>query len=102
MVTDLSRIPYLESRRRHQETMCLHPIAPLLAPCVAREDAMVGGYDIPKGTIVHINVWTIGRHPTLWRALEELVLERFVGSKMDVKGQDFEPLPFGSGRRMCL
>ena len=27
--------------------------------------------------------------------------ERFLGSKLDVKGQDYELLPFGSGRRMC-
>jgi cytochrome P450 len=27
--------------------------------------------------------------------------ERFVGSGVDVKGQDLELLPFGSGRRMC-
>ncbi|KAF7092818.1 hypothetical protein CFC21_095269 [Triticum aestivum] len=27
--------------------------------------------------------------------------ERFMGSKIDVKGQDLELLPFGSGRRMC-
>ncbi|TVU46979.1 hypothetical protein EJB05_06553, partial [Eragrostis curvula] len=27
--------------------------------------------------------------------------DRFVGSGVDVKGQDFELLPFGSGHRMC-
>jgi typhasterol/6-deoxotyphasterol 2alpha-hydroxylase len=58
-------------------------------------------YDIPKGARVFVNVWTIGRDPALWHAPEEFVPERFVGSKMDVKGQDFELLPFGSGRRMC-
>ncbi|CAL5001773.1 unnamed protein product [Urochloa decumbens] len=96
---DLPRLPYLEAIVK--ETMRVHPIVPLLIPRVAREDAAVGGYDIPKGTRVLVNVWTIGRDPALWEKPEEFVPERFVGSKMDVKGQDFELLPFGSGRRMC-
>ena len=79
----------------------MHPIVPLLIPRVTREDASIAGYDIPKGTHVLVNVWTIGRDPALWDAPEEFMLERFVGSKIDVKGQDFELLPFGSGRRMC-
>ncbi|CAO2202098.1 unnamed protein product [Urochloa humidicola] len=96
---DLPCLPFLEAIVK--ETMRVHPIVPLLIPRVAREDAAVGGYDIPKGTRVLINVWTIGRDPALWDKPEEFVPERFVGSKMDVKGQDFELLPFGSGRRMC-
>ncbi|CAO2188458.1 unnamed protein product [Urochloa humidicola] len=96
---DLPCLPFLEAIVK--ETMRVHPIVPLLIPRVAREDAAVGGYDIPKGTRVLINVWTIGMDPALWDKPEEFVPERFVGSKMDVKGQDFELLPFGSGRRMC-
>ncbi|KAJ1268723.1 hypothetical protein BS78_07G157000 [Paspalum vaginatum] len=96
---DLPCLPYLEAIVK--ETMRVHPIVPLLIPRVAREDAAVGGYDIPKGTRVLVNVWTIGRDPAIWEAPEEFLPERFMGSKMDVKGQDFELLPFGSGRRMC-
>ncbi|CAL5081656.1 unnamed protein product [Urochloa decumbens] len=69
--------------------------------CLAREDATVAGYDIPAGTRVLVSVWTIGRDPALWDAPEEFMPERFLGSKLDVKGQDYELLPFGSGRRMC-
>jgi cytochrome P450 len=96
---DVAHLPYLQAVIK--ETMRVHPIAPLLPPHVAREDTSVGGYDIPKGTHVLINVWSIGRDPALWDAPEEFRPERFVGSKIDVKGQDFELLPFGSGRRMC-
>ncbi|KAG0523869.1 hypothetical protein BDA96_07G160200 [Sorghum bicolor] len=92
-------LPYLQAVIK--ETMRVHPVAPLLPPHVAREDASIAGYDIPKGTHVLINVWTIGRDPAVWDAPEEFRPERFVGSKVDVKGQDFELLPFGSGRRMC-
>ncbi|KAF8704447.1 hypothetical protein HU200_031400 [Digitaria exilis] len=81
---DLTCLPYLMAIVK--ETMRMHPIVPLLVPRVAREDAAVAGYDIPKGTMMLIN---------------EFTPERFVGSKVDVKGHDFELLPFGSGRRMC-
>ncbi|CAN6174466.1 unnamed protein product [Urochloa humidicola] len=96
---DLPTLPYIDAILK--ETLRLHPVAPTLAPHLAREDARVDGYDIPTGTIVFINVWSIGRNPTLWDAPEEFRPERFIGSKIDVKGQDFELLPFGSGRRMC-
>ncbi|CAO2202095.1 unnamed protein product [Urochloa humidicola] len=96
---DVARLPYLNAIIK--ETMRVHPIVPLLVPRVAREDADVGGYDIPKGTLVLVNVWTIGRDPALWEKPEEFTPERFLGRKIDVKGQDFELLPFGSGRRMC-
>jgi cytochrome P450 len=84
-----------------KETMRLHPVAPMLVPRLSREDTSVDGYDIPAGTRVLVSVWTIGRDPKLWDAPEEFMPERFIGNKIDVKGQDFELLPFGSGRRMC-
>nr|CAB3495878.1 unnamed protein product [Digitaria exilis] len=100
---DIPRLPYLEAVVK--ETMRLHPVGPLLTPRLCREDVSVGGYDIPAGTRVLINVWTISRDPDVWDAPMEFRPERFVvvGGRggVDVKGQDFELLPFGSGRRMC-
>lgn len=96
---DFPQLPYMEAVLK--ETLRLHPAAPLLAPHLAREDTSVDGYDIPAGTTVFVNVWSIGRDPALWEAPEEFRPARFIGSEVDVKGQDFELLPFGSGRRMC-
>ncbi|KAM0845071.1 hypothetical protein ACQ4PT_056629 [Festuca glaucescens] len=96
---DMTSLPYMEAIVK--ETMRLHPVAPMLAPRLSRQDASVGGYDIPVGTRVLVNVWSIGRDPALWDAPDQFLPERFIGSKIDVKGQDFELLPFGSGRRMC-
>nr|CAB3500751.1 unnamed protein product [Digitaria exilis] len=102
---DIPRLPYLEAIVK--ETFRLHPVTPLLAPRLSREDASMSTgdgahYDVPAGTLVFVNVWTISRDPTVWGpTAEEFTPERFAGSGVDVKGQDLELLPFGSGRRMC-
>ncbi|CAI0473190.1 unnamed protein product [Linum tenue] len=96
---DIPNLPYINAIVK--ETMRLHPVAPLLVPRMAREDVELSGYHIAKGTRVFVNVWTIGRDPNIWDAPEEFWPERFIGKDIDVKGHDFELLPFGAGRRMC-
>jgi cytochrome P450 len=85
---DIPSLPYLEAIAK--ETMRLHPAGPMLGPRVSRQDMSIGGYDIPVGTRVFISVWSIRRDPVFWDAPEEFVPERFLGSKIDVKGHDFE------------
>ncbi|TVU46970.1 hypothetical protein EJB05_06544, partial [Eragrostis curvula] len=97
---DIPSLPYVESVVK--ETMRMHPVAPLLAQRLSREDTSFSGYHIPEGTRVLVNVWAIGRDPAVWDAPEEFRPERFLGSGgVDVRGHDFQLLPFGSGRRMC-
>lgn len=96
---DIPDLPYFDAIVK--ETMRTHPVAPLLTPRQSREDASVGGYDIPAGTRVLINVMAICRDPKVWDAPMEFRPERFIGRNVDVRGQDLELLPFGSGRRMC-
>ncbi|XP_075672498.1 dimethylnonatriene synthase-like [Castanea sativa] len=96
---DIPQLPYIEAIVK--ETMRKHPVAGLLVPRLALEDCDVVGYKIQKGTRVFINTWSIGRDPSLWDAPEEFCPDRFLGKAIDVKGQNFELLPFGSGRRMC-
>ncbi|XP_021758708.1 cytochrome P450 71A1-like [Chenopodium quinoa] len=84
-----------------KETMRLHPVAPLLAPHLAREQVNIKGYDIHKGSVVFVNTFTIQRDPKVYERPDEFWPERFIGKNIDVKGHNFELLPFGSGRRMC-
>lgn len=96
---DIQNLPYIEAIVK--ETMRMHPVAPLLVPRKTREDIKINGYDIQSETRAFVNVWSIGRDPNLWKEPEQFCPERFIGKTIDVKGQDFELLPFGAGRRMC-
>ncbi|KAL6011611.1 hypothetical protein ACLOJK_002059 [Asimina triloba] len=97
---DTNQLQYLKLVIK--ETLRMHPPVPLLVPRECREAAVqIDGYDIPINTRVMINVWAIGRDPQYWEDPEIFRPERFEGSPIDYKGNDFEFVPFGSGRRMC-
>ncbi|KAI4329076.1 hypothetical protein L6164_021378 [Bauhinia variegata] len=96
---DVGNLPYIEAIVK--ESLRLHPVVPILAPKEAREDCNVAGYDISKGTQLLVNVWSLGRDPSVWEYPNEFRPERFLGKDIDVKGHDFGLLPFGAGRRMC-
>ncbi|XP_019155535.1 PREDICTED: flavonoid 3'-monooxygenase-like [Ipomoea nil] len=97
--SDCSRLPYIEAIIK--ETFRLHPLGTMLAPHYAMEDCNVAGYDIAKGTTVLVNAWSIGRDPRFWDDAEEFKPERFLDNNIDMDGQNFAFLPFGSGRRRC-
>ncbi|CAO2148150.1 unnamed protein product [Urochloa humidicola] len=90
-----------------RETFRLHPPAPLLLPRECREPCQVLGYDVPRGMMVLVNAWALGRDERCWCGgdAEEFRPERFEDAdgagEVDFKGTDFELLPFGAGRRMC-
>ncbi|KAJ9553365.1 hypothetical protein OSB04_017410 [Centaurea solstitialis] len=92
-------LPYLHACIK--ETLRLHPTGPFLLPHRAQETCEVMGYTIPKDSQVFVNIWAIGRDPKIWDDPLSFKPERFLGSKIDFKGQNFEFTPFGSGRRMC-
>ncbi|XP_074314963.1 cytochrome P450 736A117-like [Silene latifolia] len=96
---DLQNMPYLKSVIK--EALRLHPSAPLLLPRESSQDVKVYNYDIAAGTEVIINAWAIQRLPSLWDQPEEFRPERFLNSTIDVKGNDFEYIPFGAGRKAC-
>nr|XP_043633901.1 7-ethoxycoumarin O-deethylase-like [Erigeron canadensis] len=96
---DLPKLPYLQCIVK--ETLRIHPPIPFLVPRRVDNEVKINGYIVPKGTQVLVNAWAIGRDPTIWENPLEFKPERFLNSKIDVHGQDFELIPFGAGRRIC-
>uniref|UniRef100_A0A1J3FA33 Cytochrome P450 71B36 n=1 Tax=Noccaea caerulescens TaxID=107243 RepID=A0A1J3FA33_NOCCA len=84
-----------------KETWRLHPTTPILLPREVMSEFEINGYTIPVKTRLHVNVWAIGRDPETWKDPEVFLPERFIDSDIDAKGQNFELLPFGGGRRIC-
>ncbi|CAN4080875.1 unnamed protein product [Withania somnifera] len=97
--SNISKLPYLLSIVK--ETLRMHPPAPFLIPRRVDQDVQLCEYIIPKGSQVLVNVWKIGRDSTFWEDPLVFKPERFRRSELDMRGKDFELLPFGAGRRMC-
>lgn len=99
--SDIQHLPYLQAIVK--ESLRLHPVLPLLIPRKVITNVELCGYTVPKDTQVLINVWAIGRDCKTWgENADSFVPERFLGSEVDVKGGDYELLPFGAGRRICI
>ncbi|CAH2057848.1 unnamed protein product [Thlaspi arvense] len=96
--SDISRLPYLQAIVK--ETLRLHPPVPLI-PRKSESDVQIFGFLVPQNAPVLVNVWAIGRDSRVWENPMSFEPERFLISEIDVKGKDFELVPFGSGRRMC-
>ncbi|CAK8537675.1 unnamed protein product [Lathyrus sativus] len=97
---DLKKFSYLDMVV--DEILRLYPVGPLLIPRECIENITVDGYFIREKTRVIVNAWAIGRDHDVWsQNAEEFYPERFIDKKMNFYGQEFECIPFGSGRRRC-
>ncbi|KAJ4914172.1 hypothetical protein Rs2_08793 [Raphanus sativus] len=82
------------------ETLRLCPVAPLMVPHFSSSDCVIGGFDIPRDTIVLVNLWAIHRDPSVWDDPTSFKPERF--ERRDQLGQySSKMMPFGLGRRVC-
>ncbi|XP_059285807.1 xanthotoxin 5-hydroxylase CYP82C4-like [Lycium ferocissimum] len=100
--SDTQNLVYIQAIIK--ETLRLYPASPLLGPREAMDNCEVGGYKITPGTRFIVNVWKIQRDPRVLEDPDSFKPDRFLmssHSNVDVKGQDFELIPFGSGRRSC-
>ncbi|CAI0439164.1 unnamed protein product [Linum tenue] len=98
--TGLHRLKYLDMVI--DESLRLHPPVPLLAPRENRDQEVgFGSYEVPINTNVIVNAWAINRDSRYWTDAERFFPERFIECTTDYKGNYFQFIPFGAGRRMC-
>ncbi|KAJ4784073.1 hypothetical protein LUZ62_035319 [Rhynchospora pubera] len=79
------------------ESLRLYPAAPLLVPHESCQEISLGGYEIPKGTMLLVNVYQIQRDPEIWEEPMKFMPERFEDGRSNGKWM----APFGMGRRRC-
>ncbi|XP_074308800.1 cytochrome P450 81Q32-like [Silene latifolia] len=94
---DLPKLQFLQNIV--SETLRMFPAAPLLLPHMSSQECTIGGFNVPRGTMLLANVWAVQRDPNLWNEPEEFKPERFDSSDPDQ--YKLQLLPFGLGRRSC-
>jgi cytochrome P450 len=95
---DLARLPY--TRQVVDESLRVSPSAwQTMRHAVA--DDVIGGYDVPAGASVYVNLLTLHRHPDYWPDPARFDPDRFAPSVAATRPRNAY-IPFGIGPRACL
>ncbi|XP_031109593.1 cytochrome P450 CYP82D47-like [Ipomoea triloba] len=100
--SDIKNLVFLQAVIK--ETFRLYPPGPVNGLRSSLKDCILSqGYHVPAGTRLMINIWKIHRDESIWPEPNEFKPERFLTTHkhIDVRGQHFELIPFGSGRKSC-
>ncbi|THU90803.1 cytochrome P450 [Dendrothele bispora CBS 962.96] len=100
---DRQDLPYVEAVYR--EVMRWHPALPMSLPHKSTEDIIYKGYVIPKGTILHVNVWAINHNPDRYSNPDKFIPERYLnedGSYNEMYRSINTIDAYGHGRRVCV
>ncbi len=98
LAADLAKLPYTDMIIR--EAMRLFPPAPVFAR-QAIEDVTVGGWEIPKGSLVQVSTYALQRDPRFFSEPEQFTPERFAAG-WEERIPRYAYLPFGGGPRVCI
>jgi cytochrome P450 len=97
-MSDLPNLPYTEMVIR--ESIRLYPPAPGFAR-EPIEDVSIGGYDVPKGSLVLVNTYALQRDPRFFADPEQYDPDRFARG-WEERILRYIYLPFGGGPRVCI
>ena len=100
-LNDRGNLPFLESTIA--EVLRIRAIVPLSLPHKSTCDTSLGGYDVPKDTMLITNIWAIHHDTDEWDEPEVFKPERFLDSEGKFSAAGVRSyLPFSAGRRGCL
>ncbi|KAG7161543.1 cytochrome P450 2C31-like [Homarus americanus] len=95
---DLEKLPYTQATIH--EIQRFFNLVLFALPHSVTEDCTLGGYNIPKGTILLANVDDAMADCELWKNPKEFNPENFLDANGNfVKNEAF--MPFGTGKRQC-
>ncbi|CAN1194296.1 Ent-kaurene oxidase [Linum perenne] len=94
----LSKLPYLTAI--FHETLRRHSPVPVIPMRHVDEDTELGGYHVPAGTEIAINLYGCNMDEKQWEKPEEWSPERFLSGGSDPM-ELHKTMAFGSGKRAC-
>lgn len=92
-------MPYTEATLR--EILRLETLVPSSVPHRSLRDTTLGGFHIPKDTIIIPGLFSLHNDKDIWGDPENFRPERFLNSKGNLNLKKDVSLPFGAGRRLC-
>ncbi|XP_042498625.1 ent-kaurene oxidase-like isoform X1 [Macadamia integrifolia] len=94
----LSQLPFLNAV--FHETLRKYSPAPIVPVRYVHEDTRLGGYHIPAGIQIVINLYGCNMDRAQWEEPEKWMPERFLDSKYDPADMH-KTMAFGAGKRVC-
>ncbi|TVU07937.1 hypothetical protein EJB05_41315, partial [Eragrostis curvula] len=94
----LPRLVYLNAV--FHETLRRHSPVPLVPPRFIHENTTLGGYDVPAGTEMVINLYGCNMNKNDWDEPEEWKPERFLDGRFEAADM-YKTMAFGAGKRVC-
>lgn len=83
------------------ETQRFGNVVPLGFPKMASKDTTLGGYFIPKGTMINANLSSVLHDKNEWETPHKFNPEHFLDSRGHFRKRDAF-FPFSAGKRVCL
>lgn len=104
------RLPCLEDQQQLPwvmafiyEVMRFTSFVPLTIPHSTTADTTIGGYSIPRNTVVFINQWSVNHDPAIWPQPETFDPDRFLHPNGSLnKDLTSSVLIFSLGKRRCI
>ena len=101
---DRGNLPFLESVIA--EILRIATTTPLSIPHKSTRQSTLGGYDIPKDTMMMTNLWAIHHDEDEWESPDVFNPQRFLDAEGNFSSSGptgyRSYLPFSAGRRVCL
>ncbi|KAI8548753.1 hypothetical protein RHMOL_Rhmol07G0298200 [Rhododendron molle] len=97
---NLCQLPFLDAV--FHETLRKYPALPMVPLRYVNEDIELGGYYVPAGSEIAINLYGCNVNEKQWEKPDEWNPERFLNDREEYAPNDlYKTMAFGAGKRLC-